>query len=54
MKINNWCKKLTYSLVTAGILAPSAVQAVDIPLGDASFEDYVVPAAVGYAYADEY
>jgi hypothetical protein len=54
MKINNWFKKLAASLLAAGIWAPNMAHALDIPLGDPSFESYVVPAAVGYAYANEY
>jgi hypothetical protein len=54
MKINNWCKHLAGALLAAGIWVPNACYGVNIPLGDASFEDYVVPAAVGYAYANEY
>ena len=54
MKISNWCNKLTATLVASGVLAPAVSYAVNIPLGDAGFEDYVVPAAVGYAYSNEY
>ncbi len=50
MKINNWTKTLRATLVAAGILVPSVTYAVNIPLGDPSFEDYVVPSR-GYAYA---
>ena len=53
MKISSWCKTLKASLVAAGILLPSAAYAINIPLGDPSFESYVVP-AIGYAYADSY
>jgi hypothetical protein len=53
MKITNWTKKLSAAIVAAGIWAPGVAQAVNIPLGDSSFEAYVVP-AVGYAYANEY
>jgi hypothetical protein len=53
MKITNWCRSVATKLVAAGVLLPSAAYALDIPLGDPSFEDYVVP-AVGYAYSDEY
>jgi hypothetical protein len=53
MKVTNWCKGLAAKLVAAGVLLPSAAYAVDLPLGDPSFEAYVVP-AIGYAYADEY
>ena len=51
MKVTNWCKKLMASLVAGGALAPGISYALDIPLGDPSFESYVVPAGVGYAYA---
>lgn len=54
MKINNWCKHLAGALLAAGIWLPNVSYAVNIPLGDPSFEDYVVPAAVGYAYSNEY
>jgi hypothetical protein len=50
MKITSWCKTLKASLVAAGILLPSAAYAINIPVGDPSFENYVVPAR-GYAYA---
>jgi PEP-CTERM motif len=53
MKITSWCKTLKASLVAAGILLPSVALAINIPLGDPSFESYVVPAS-GYAYADLY
>ena len=54
MRIGNWCKKLSATLVAAGIFLPSISVAANIPLGDPSFEAYTVPPAVGYAYADEY
>jgi hypothetical protein len=50
MKITSWCKTLKASLVAAGILLPNVAYAINIPLGDPSFETYVVPAR-GYAYA---
>ncbi|MEX2307997.1 MAG: PEP-CTERM sorting domain-containing protein [Pirellulales bacterium] len=53
MKITNWCKTLSVTLLAAGIWVPSMAYAVDIPLGDPSFEDFVVP-AIGYAYSDTY
>jgi hypothetical protein len=54
MKITNWCKKLSAAIAAAGIWVPSMAYAqVNIPLGDPSFEDYVVP-AIGYAYANDY
>lgn len=53
MKIGNWFKSVPAVLLAAGFWIPNVAYAVNIPLADASFEDYVVP-AVGYAYADEY
>ncbi len=50
MKVTNWCKKLSATLVAAGLLAPAASYAASIPLGDSDFEAYAVPAR-GYAYA---
>jgi hypothetical protein len=50
MKVTNWCRKLVASIVAGGALAPGISYAVDIPLGDPSFDTYVVPAR-GYAYA---
>jgi hypothetical protein len=54
MKITNWCRKLSAAIVAAGIWVPGMAYAVDIPLGDPSFEDYVVNPAIGYAYSNEY
>jgi hypothetical protein len=55
MKVTNWCKELTTKLIAAGVLLPSAAYAqTNIPLGDPSFEAYVVPASPGYAYANNY
>jgi len=53
MKVGNWTKKLAGAILAAGIWIPSVAFAMDIPLGDASFEDFVVPGS-GYAYADGY
>lgn len=53
MRVTNWRKKIYASLITAGLLAPQAVFAVDIPLGDAGFETYLVP-SYGYAYSNIY
>lgn len=50
MKISNWCKKLSATLVATGVLVPAVSHAIDIPVGDPSFENYPVPAR-GYAYA---
>ncbi|WP_428307715.1 PEP-CTERM sorting domain-containing protein [Lacipirellula sp.] len=57
MKITNWRRTVGVSLIAAGLWAPSQAQAVDIPLGDPSFEAYVVPQsgpAAHYAYSDLY
>ena len=51
MKVSNWCRKLMASIIAGGALAPAAAYAIDIPLGDPSFEAYLVPADPGYAYA---
>ena len=51
MKVTKPLKGLAAALIAAGIRVPSACRAGSIPLGDPSFEDYVVPTAVGYAYA---
>lgn len=51
MKVTNWRKKIIASIVAGGTLIPSIGYAVDIPLGDPSFETYVVPAPPNYAYA---
>jgi hypothetical protein len=52
MKVTHWWKKLSAAIVAAGIWVPNAY-AVNIPLGDPSFEAFVVP-AIGYAYANTY
>jgi hypothetical protein len=57
MKINNWCKHLASALLAAGIWIPNVGYAVNIPLGDDSFDDFAVPAfpaGAGYAYSDTY
>jgi hypothetical protein len=57
MKVFNWRKKLGVSLVAAGLLSPAMARALDIPIGDPSFEAFVVPPsgpAGGYAYSDLY
>ncbi len=51
MKVSNWRRKLIASIIAGGALAHGAAYAVNIPLGDPSFEDYTVPASPGYAYA---
>jgi hypothetical protein len=53
MKVTNWTKKLCAAIVAAGIWVPSMAYAVNIPLGDASFEAFAVPAS-GFAYANTY
>jgi hypothetical protein len=53
MRVSNWRKKIYASLATAGLLAPQAAFAVDIPLGDAGFEAFAVP-SYGYAYSNIY
>ncbi len=57
MKISNWCKQISLTLVAAGIFMPAVAHAVDIPLGDPSFEAFQVPTtgpSAGYAYANQY
>jgi hypothetical protein len=59
MKVTNWVRKAAVKLVAAGVLLPSAAYAaIDLPLGDPSFEDYVLtpdyPVGDGYAYSDLY
>jgi len=49
-----FCKKLGSFVIVAGMGMPGLVYAVDIPLADPGFEDYVVNASIGYAYSDEY
>jgi hypothetical protein len=54
MKVTNWCRKLSAAILAAGIWVPGlAFAQVNIPLGDPSFEAFVVP-AIGYAYANTY
>lgn len=53
MKVRNWVRKIPATLLAAGLFLPGTAYAVDIPLGDPSFQDFSVPAA-GYAYADAY
>jgi hypothetical protein len=50
MKVSKWWKKLSAAIVAAGISVPGVAHAINIPLGDPSFEAYTVPAR-GYAYA---
>jgi hypothetical protein len=51
MKVGNWCKNVAAALLAAGIWLPNVSYAANIPLGDASFEDFTVPSSFGYAYA---
>jgi hypothetical protein len=54
MKITHWYKRIGAALLASGLLAPAGARAVNIPLPDASFEDFVVPTsspAAGFAYA---
>lgn len=53
MKITNWLRGLITKLIAAGVLIANVSYAATIPLGDPSFDDFVVPAA-GYAYSDTY
>jgi hypothetical protein len=57
MKVTNWLRKFALSLIAAGLLAPTAY-AIDIPLGDPSFEAFAIstvqPAGAQYAYANLY
>lgn len=53
MKITNWLRGLVAKLVAAGVLIANVSYAASIPLGDPSFDDFVVP-SIGYAYANEY
>ena len=53
MKVTNWRRKLAVAIAAAGIWTPTVAHAINIPLGDPSFEAYTVP-ALGYAYADLY
>ena len=51
MIVTNWHKKAVATLAAAGLWLPASAYAVNIPVPDASFEAYVVPAGQGYAYA---
>lgn len=50
MKVTNWRKKLTASIVAAGIWVPGLAQAANINVPDGDFGTYSVPSR-GYAYA---
>jgi PEP-CTERM motif len=57
MKVTNWCRKLSAAVLAAGIWVPGVSYAVNIPLGDPSFDAFAVPAfpgGLGYAYSDTY
>jgi hypothetical protein len=58
MKVKNWGRKVASTLLAAGLWLPSSAFAIDIPLGDPSFEAYAIStggAAGGqYAYANLY
>lgn len=54
MKVKNWLRKVPAALLAAGIFVPGVAYALDHPLGDPSFENFVVPPAIGYAYANTY
>lgn len=52
MKISNWCKKLSATMVATGVLVPAVSHAINLPLGDPSFEVYdSTPHNGGLAYA---
>src|SRR5687768_17420458 len=49
--------KLSAAVLAVGLFMPDAGQAAPVPLGDPSFENYVVPpfpAGTGYAYSNQY
>jgi hypothetical protein len=57
MKVSNWRRRISASLIAAGLMTPPMVRAMDIPLDDPSFEAYVVPQSGSfphYAYSDLY
>jgi hypothetical protein len=58
MKVKNWRSKVASTLLAAGLWLPSTAFAIDIPLGDPSFEAYGIPTAGSaggqYAYAGLY
>lgn len=54
MKVMNWKRAAAATLLAAGCWAPSIVQAANIPLGDPSFEAYVLPTPGVEAYANTY
>lgn len=54
MKIHNWFRKIGSALVAAGFCLGANAYALNLPLGDPSFEDYKVDSGIGYAYANNY
>jgi hypothetical protein len=45
---------LSAAVLAVGVLIPDVSDAAPIPLADPSFENFVLPAAPGYAYANAY
>jgi hypothetical protein len=58
MKVSNWKKTVAAALLAAGVYVPSTASAANIPLGDPSFEAYLISTAGSagsqYAYANAY
>lgn len=54
MKVKNWKRAIATSLVAAGCWTPSFAYAANLPLGDPSFEAYVLPTPGVEAYANAY
>jgi hypothetical protein len=57
MKVKNWSRKVASTLLAAGLWLPNTASALDIPLGDPSFEAFALPQAgptAHYAYANTY
>src|SRR5262245_51467318 len=52
-KVPYWRRKLLAIIVAGGAVLPGISYAVNIPLCDPSFDLYIFPAAVGYAYAQD-
>ncbi len=51
MKGMDSASKVAGALLAAGLVGPGAAEAANVPLGDPSFENFVIPAVPGYAYA---
>jgi MYXO-CTERM domain-containing protein len=51
MKGKDSASKVAGALLVAGLVGPGAAEAANIPLGDPSFDNFVVPTVPGYAYA---